>query len=143
MELTKLTSHQVKEINKLVERKESLESELQKIEQQLASYENGGTTSSKKGRRVGRPKKATSAGSQTTSKPGSETRKRAPRGKLKEGIINALSSAGQEGLTVKELAQRLNTSTGNIHAWFFTTGKKMKGIKKVGPGQYALSGKPQ
>ncbi len=145
MDLTKLTSNQTKDIAKLLERKESLESELQKIEQQLARYD-GGTAPAAKKAKVGRPaKQDSSARSQKASRSASTTttRKRAPRGQLKEGIINALNSAGKEGLTVKELAQRLNTSTGNIHAWFFTTGKKMKGIKKVGPGKYTLSGKYQ
>ncbi len=140
MDLTKLTSHQIKDINKLIERKESLESELQKIHQQLAAYETGKAMPSRGSAKGGRPL-ATS--SETASKSPSKTQKRAPRGQLKEGIINALSNAGKEGLKVKELAERLNTTTGNIHAFFFTTGKKMKGIKKIGPGQYALSGKYQ
>ncbi len=144
MDLRKLTSHQIKEINKLIERKESLESELQKIDQQLAGYETGHPMPARKKGKGGRPPKRSSASSsEAAPRSAFKPRKRAPRGQLKEGIINALSNAGKEGLKVKELAERLNTSTGNIHAWFFTTGKKMKGIKKVGPGQYALSGKYQ
>ena len=144
MDLTKLTTNQIKEINKLVERKESLEGELEKIKGQLASYENGSATSSRKPGRPGRPaKKASSTASKAAPKSASGTRKRAPRGQLKEGIINALNSAGKEGLTVKELAERLNTKQANVHAWFFNTGKKMKGIKKVAPGKYALIGQYQ
>ena len=141
MDLTKLTSSQIKEINKLVEKKESLEGEIQKVEQQLAAYENGKAVPGKKTARVGRPpKKASSASSKATSRSATKTGDRAPRGQLRDGIINALTNAGKEGLTVKELAQRLNTKTANVHAWFFNTGKKMKGIKKIGPGKYALSG---
>ena len=141
MELAKLTSEQTREIAKLLEKKESLEQELEKVNRQLTNYEQGKARvsagpSQKKGR-VGRPPKK-------ASKPtGGTSRKRAPRGQLKEGIINELSNAGKDGLTVKELAERLNTKPANIHAWFFTTGKKMKGIKKVAAGKYTLTGKPQ
>lgn len=146
MELAKLTSEQSKQITKLLEQKESLQQELEKIDQKLTNYERGKGSAvapapSRKKGRVGRPpKEATKkAAKKTTAK----TRKRAPRGQLKEGIINELSNAGKEGLTVKELAERLKTKPANIHAWFFTTGKRMKGIKKVGAGKYSLSGKYQ
>jgi hypothetical protein len=59
------------------------------------------------------------------------------RGGMKERIIRALRSAGDKGVTVKDLARKLGKSYGNISVWFHTTGKGVKEIKKVAPGKYA------
>jgi hypothetical protein len=48
-----------------------------------------------------------------------------------------LEEAGADGITVKELSAKLNVKPGNIFNWFYTTGKKIKGIKKVGEARYA------
>ena len=60
-----------------------------------------------------------------------------PRGGLKGRIIRALRAAGDRGVTVKELAGRLEKSYGNISVWFHTTGKGVKEVKKVAPGKFA------
>jgi len=39
---------------------------------------------------------------------------------------------------VKDLAAKLNVKPGNIFSWFYTTGRKIKGITKVGAARYAL-----
>ena len=63
---------------------------------------------------------------------------RAVRGQLKEQILNELKNAGAAGITVKELAEKLNANYKNVYIWFVTTGKRVAGIKKVGPAQYKL-----
>jgi len=63
---------------------------------------------------------------------------KAGRGQLKEQILNELKSAGAEGITIKDLAAKLNANYKNVYIWFVTTGKKIAGIKKVGPAQYKL-----
>ena len=66
--------------------------------------------------------------------------RRSKRGKrLKEPLLKALSAAGSAGVTVKELASKLKVKPGNIFSWFYTTGKKIKGISKVGEAKYAYS----
>ena len=60
------------------------------------------------------------------------------RGALKGQILGALKSAGPEGMTIKDLAAKLDANYKNIYIWFVTTGKKIAGIKKVGPAQYKL-----
>ena len=60
-----------------------------------------------------------------------------PRGGLKGRIIRALRAAGDNGVTVKDLAAKLGKSYGNISVWFHTTGKGLKEIKKVAPGRFA------
>lgn len=62
------------------------------------------------------------------------------RGALREQILQALSAAGPEGITVQELATLLSTKTTNIHSWFSTNAKKISGLKKVGEAKYALNG---
>jgi ribosome-binding protein aMBF1 (putative translation factor) len=63
---------------------------------------------------------------------------RAVRGQLKEQILNELKNAGAEGITIKDLAAKINANYKNVYVWFVTTGKRIGGIKKVGPAQYKL-----
>jgi hypothetical protein len=56
---------------------------------------------------------------------------------LKAPLLKALQAAGKEGLTVKELAARLEAKPGSVGVWFYTTGKKIKTIKKVGRARFA------
>ena len=58
---------------------------------------------------------------------------------MKEPLLKALKAAGSSGITVKDLAAKLKVKPGNIFSWFYTTGKKIKGISKVGEAKYALS----
>jgi len=63
---------------------------------------------------------------------------KAGRGQLKARILSTLKSAGPEGVSIKEMAKKLNANYRNLYVWFVTTGKKIGGIKKVGPAQYKL-----
>ncbi len=59
---------------------------------------------------------------------------------MKAAIIELLEGAGGSGLTVKEIAAKLNAKPGNVHVWFSSTGKTVKEIKKVKPATYAWVG---
>lgn len=72
------------------------------------------------------------------AKKGKAGKAKSGRGQLKQQILGALKAAGPEGITVKELAEKLNANYKNVYIWFVTTGKKIAGIKKVGPAQYKL-----
>jgi len=61
-------------------------------------------------------------------------------GGVKEAIINLVKGSGKAGIKVGEIAASLGVKTGNIYSWFTTTGKKVKQIKKAGPGKYAWKG---
>ncbi len=68
-----------------------------------------------------------------------KTRKRkVARGALKDQILKELTQAGAEGISIKDLADKINANYKNLYVWFVTTGKKISGIKKVGPAQYKL-----
>lgn len=104
---------------------------MDQIDAELGSIETGKPLSKKRGRKPGRP-------------PGVKTQeagvRKSKRGKrLKEPLLKALSAAGASGMTVKELAAKLKVKPGNIFSWFYTTGKKVKGISKVGEAKYAYS----
>ena len=73
----------------------------------------------------------------TVTKPSRRKRRK----NLKEGILNFLSSQGKKGAHVKVIADKLGTKPVNITAWVFSTGKKVKGLKKVKPATYAYLGK--
>ena len=64
---------------------------------------------------------------------------RGKRGELSASILGALEDAGSEGISVRDLADKLGANYRNIYIWFATTGKKNSSIKKVGPAQYRLA----
>ena len=129
MSLSNLSSAQLAHLIGLVKEKELLQSKLEKVDAALKALESGKPPGKKRGRKPGRPAKIKGA----TGKP-------AKRGKrLKAPLLKALSAAGSSGITVKELAAKLKVKPGNIFSWFYTTGKKIKGIHKIGEAKYAYS----
>ncbi len=132
MSLSNLSSAQVAHLIGLIKEKEALLSKLQGIDAELTALESGTTVPKKRGRKPGRP-----PGSVAKIGPGRKAR----RGKrLKEPLLKALTAAGPTGMKVKDLATHLKVKPGNIFSWFYTTGKKIKGIKKVGEATYAYAG---
>ncbi len=68
------------------------------------------------------------------------TRPLSGRGELAARIVQALTEAGPEGITVRDLATKLEVKKyKNLFIWFSTTGKKNKAIKKVGKARYAIT----
>ena len=60
------------------------------------------------------------------------------RGELKQGIVDALSSAGAKGLSIRELAEKTGAPYKNVSVWLSTTGKKLPNLKKLAPGVFQL-----
>lgn len=81
------------------------------------------------------------SGTATKSKPKAtkaKPRQSTKRGLLTEQIVSLLKDAGNEGITVADIADKLSAKYKNIYIWFATTGKKHNGVKKVGPAKYKL-----
>jgi hypothetical protein len=78
---------------------------------------------------LGKPKKA--------PKTPVEGATRGKRGAKAEKIIAVLSPIFPEGLSISELETK--TGEPNLGVWFATTGKKTKGIVKLGRGLYAYN----
>lgn len=142
MGLATLTSKELAKIQRLIERKEALAQQITEINGELAAMDSGssdlprraaptnGTAAAPKARRSAAPalpRKKGKAG-------------RTVRGQLKQTVAAQLKAAGNQGMKVKDLAAKLGTSYGNVTAFFQSTGKKMKEIKKVGPAQFAWTG---
>jgi hypothetical protein len=136
MPLFNLTSAQLTQLIRLVKEKELLQAKLDRVNGSLASLEGGGAAPRRRGRKRGRPAKAAAVG-----RPPGKTGRRGKRGKrLKAPLLKALKKAGASGITVKELAAKLKVKPNNVFSWFYTTGKKVKGISKVGEAKYAFAG---
>jgi hypothetical protein len=131
MSLSTLSSAQLAHLIGLIKEKETLQAKLESIDAELSALESGKAVGKRRGRKPGRP-----PGS-GVKLPGGRARKSK---RLKEPLLKALSAAGAAGVKVKDLAAQLNVKPGNIFSWFYTTGKKIKGIKKVGEARYAYSG---
>jgi hypothetical protein len=117
MALSDLSSSQLQRLIQLVKEKEAIQAKLAQVNRSLGNLGTGKTTNS-----------------EPTAKRG-----RRRRGALKDGLLKELQAAGKEGLTVKELASALKAKPASVSIWFYTTGKKVKGIKKVGTAKYAYS----
>ena len=133
MVFSNLSSAQVSRLISLIKKKESLQAKLERIDAALQGIESGKAP----GRR-GRPA-GTKTGARRGPKPGKKVRRRGKR--LKEPLLKALKAAGSAGVTVKELSAKLKVKPGNVFSWFYTTGKKIKDIKKVGEARYAFTEK--
>jgi hypothetical protein len=131
MSFANLSSAQVRQLIGLIQKKESLQAKLNRVDQALQEIESGGSAPKRRGPK---PKSAAVA-----AKPGRKAR-RGKRGKrLKEPLLAALKAAGTTGIRVKDLAAKLKVKPSNVFSWFYTTGKKVKGIKKVGEAKYAMA----
>jgi hypothetical protein len=121
MSLSSLSSLQLYRLIELVKKKESIQTKLAQVEHSLDALQNGGEIKE-------------SAINKNRSRPGRR------RGALKEGILKKLQAAGKEGLTIKELATSIKANPSSVSVWFYTTGKKVKGIKKVGTARFSYGG---
>jgi hypothetical protein len=132
MSLANLTSDQLGRLVELIKHKEQLQADLAEVDAQLQSLQSGIPLPKKRGRKPGRPPGSTKSAARPL-----KARKRGKR--LKNSLLKTLETAGSGGMTVKELATMLNVKPGNVFSWFYTTGKKIKGIKKVGKAKYSYS----
>jgi len=71
------------------------------------------------------------------AKPGKKV-KPAKSGGLKGRILALLEAAGDGGLKVREIADKLGSKPGNVAVWFSTTGKNI--TTKLAPGRFARKG---
>jgi hypothetical protein len=133
--LSSLTSSALNQLSTLVDRKEELVKEIERLESQMASIISGKPVPASKGK-PGRPAAKGSKGKSVR-----KSTKRGSRGNLGTKVLSALEAAGEAGVKVADLAQTLRVKGTNLHVWFGTTGKKNKSIKRVGKGHYRLQRK--
>jgi hypothetical protein len=114
MNLSQLTSSNLRQLAKLVKAKEVLLARAAKIDRQLAAFE----------------------GSQPEPAPKRRAKKRAKPGQVKNAIINLLKQSAKKGIKVKEISVEVGLPVQRIHTWFYNARKSFKQIKKTGPGKY-------
>ena len=86
------------------------------------------------------PAKASSGRKPAKASAQSSTGATGKRGQLSSRILAELEKAGDQGLSVKDLSEKVGAKYKNISIWFATTGKKNSSVRKVGRGQYRLVG---
>ena len=118
MSLSSLSSAQLYRLVKLVKEKETIQTKLTQLKDFLTVLEAGLVAKEK-----------------PTLKGGPRRRRR--RIALKGALLEKLKAAGKKGITVKELAASLKAKPTSVSVWFYTTGKKIKEVKKVGAARYA------
>jgi len=131
MDITKLTAKEFGRIVKLLRRKESLERKLGQLERSVAKVVGAGASAVARGaNRIARSRK-----------PGRSTGKKFNRrGGLRKVILAQLARAGKTGLKIKDLAGKMNIQRQRLDTWFYQNLKKIRGLRKVGPGHYHLKG---
>jgi hypothetical protein len=114
MNVSQLTSTQLRQLAKLVEAKEALLAKVAKLDAQLMAL----------------------AGPSHKPAPKRHAKKRAKRGQVKGAIVRLLKQSGKKGVTVREIAAKLGLGNNRVHTWFYNAQKSLKQIKKAGPGKY-------
>ena len=140
MDISNITSASLNSLIKLVQTRESLLSELKKVEDAIAATVGRGGESAAvavTGKRRGRKAGKASVKAARPVKASRKSAKSGKRGALKEQILSALKASGAKGVSVKDLSSQLGVKSQNIHVWFATTGKT-SGAVKVAPGVYRL-----
>jgi hypothetical protein len=162
MSLTNLTTANLEKLVALVKKRDQAQEEVVKIEAQIHALIGGSPAPSvsvapvKAARPVRRGRKATApkvapkaavsvavparAAKTPAAKAPAKSKKTGRRGELKESILAALKAAGSGGLFVKDLAPKLGAKNQNLHVWFSTTGKSVKGLKKNAAGAWTFAG---
>ena len=125
MILSSLSAADLKRLTKLMEKRDALKEQVEALNAEIDSFSaSGKATKAPKAKGTPAAKSAPKA-------------KRGKRGKLTESVLAVLKEAGNEGITIKEIAEKLGRNTGAIHTWFFNAKKsKRKDVKKIGEAKW-------
>jgi hypothetical protein len=122
MKPTDLSVAQLERIIPLLKEKESLQTQLDKVNAALSRLENGRTATTKS--------EAAPIAPKTTN------RRSRRRGGLRAAVLKVLETADAKGMSVKELASKAKVNRGSLNTWLYTSGKKISGLKKLSPGMF-------
>jgi hypothetical protein len=133
MDFTKISRADMVRIMKLIDRKEELQAQIDAIDRELRG---GGSAVVGAAPKVRKPR----AAKQSSATPPAEGDAAVPspkRGAVREAIVGLLQAAGADGISVKEIAEKLCKPPGHIHTWFSITGKGIANVRKLGGGRWA------
>jgi hypothetical protein len=145
MSLNNITSAELRQLISIVERRERVQKELREIESKLSTHLSPQPTT----RATRTPGRTRKTGAVRISKQPLEVK--APKSKLqqsesesgqrhgalKDSILAALQKADGSGIAIKDLSRALGVKAQNLHVWFSSTGRKVKGVTKVSAGRWA------
>lgn len=137
MKVTDINSKTLSTLLSLTKKKETLQTKITEIDQQIASLASGDTSIIKNilrqaSARGGRRAKGKRAGGRRGPK--------TPRGVMQQQITELLHATGDIGLTIKQIAEKIGKPKANINVWFSTTGKKLNIFKRLEGGRVKLLG---
>jgi hypothetical protein len=138
MEISKISTATLRNVLRLAEKRDALVAKIEKLEKTINSAAPSKAKPEAPAKRRGRPAKVVAAAPAKKAVVAKAAKSSGRRGAVKEQIIAALKAAGSKGVSVKDLASKLDIKAGNIHVWFATTGKTV-GVAKVAPGVYRLA----
>ena len=116
MAFSELSSGQLSRLVQLVRVKEELQKQIADINRRLSTFESTG---------------------QTEPKTIGARRRRVRRGTMGKAILKQLTHAGKAGVSVKEIATATGAKAQSVAVWIYTTGTKIKGLRKVARGRFA------
>jgi hypothetical protein len=64
--------------------------------------------------------------------------KRSRRGEMTRQIVQLLTAAGDQGISVPQIASRIGSHYRNVHVWLCSTGRENYPIERVARGIYRL-----
>lgn len=134
MNLSQLTSADLKALGSLLKEKEALLARVARIDAKLNAFAGGQTAPAAPAAATARVR----AAARTAAR---KVRRNRP-GKFKNKILALLQGAGKKGLTVRDLAGKLGVKPQRVYVWFNATGSRVKEIKKVAPATYAWVSSP-
>ena len=132
MDIKHITSDSLRRLLSLTDKKAQLIKAVSEVEDQIAKALKGAATATVEVAEAVTPFKPAKKGKKAKKTKGTKP------GGLKERILALLEAAGDEGIRVKDIAEKLASKPGNIAVWFSTTGKAI--TTKVAPGRFARKG---
>jgi hypothetical protein len=143
MTIPSLSIAHLEELLGLTKKKHAISLELEKIERAIGEFFGGKTKPGRKAKapaKRGRPPGKKAAATVTpTTKLRKGSNKRTSHGTMKASILAALTEAGADGLSTGEVAEKIRAKKSAVGVWFYTTGKTVEGLTKVGRGRFAFT----
>ena len=146
MSLNNITSAELRQLISIVEKKERLQEELREIESKLSIHRSPRPTTrtprrTRKSRAVRVSKRPLEVKASELKVEQAESKSGQRHGALRDSILAALQKADGAGIAVKDLSRVLDVKAQNLHVWFSSTGRNVKGVTKVSAGRWAYEGR--
>lgn len=135
MKVTDINSKTLSTLLALTKKKETLQTKISEIDKQIAALASGDTSTIKN---ILRQASARGSRRAKAAKTSAHRGPKTPRGVMQQQITDLLHAAGDIGLTIKEIAEKVGKPKANVNVWFSTTGKKLNIFKRLEGGRVKL-----